>query len=251
MKETIVVLAIILALLISYIIYQQIRLPKTIQKEKDQACNELFSMMLAGGYSKRVEDFKVYNTKVNPGGIVFVGDSLTENYNVYEFFKGYNVYNRGIGGDTTIGLLNRMKESIYDLNPSIVVLLIGINDFQLVENSSIDTIYENIIKIIKLINLNCPNCKIILQSLYPISKKEDPKIDKLSVGIKNNKDILKLNEKLKTIDKINYLDVNSHLQDEDGNFKIEYTMEGLHANTAGYNVITALIKKELSKFGDY
>lgn len=251
MEETIIVLSILIVLLIAYIIVFQLRLPKVIQKERSKACDELFSLMLSGGYAKRVEDFKVYNKQVKSGGIVFVGDSLTENYNVYEFYKGYNVYNRGIGGDTTLGLLNRMKESIYDLSPNVVILLIGINDFQLVENSSVDTIYENINKIIDLIKLNCPNCKIILQSLYPISKEDNPKIDKLSVGIKNNEDILTLNKKLKTIEGVNYLDINSALQDENGNFKLEYTVEGLHANTHGYSLITSLIKEELNKLGDY
>ena len=154
MIETIIILSILVVLLIVYLVYQQITLPKTIKKAQDSACGKLFEMMLVGGYNKRVEDFKIYNKSVNKGGIVFVGDSLTENYNVYEFYKGYNVYNRGIGGDTTLGLLNRMKESVYDLSPSVVILLIGINDFQLVENSSVDTIYENINKIINSIKLN-------------------------------------------------------------------------------------------------
>ena len=247
MIETIIILSILVASLIIYVIYQQVSFPRIIKNQRDIACGEMFAMMLTGGYQKRVEDFKIYNKEVKKGGIVFVGDSLTENYNVYEFYKGYDVYNRGIGGDTTVGLLNRMKESVYDLSPRVVVLLIGINDFQLVEGSSVNTIFENINKIINNIHKNCPETKIILQSLYPISKEDNPKIDKLSVGSKDNANILRLNEMLKTISNVNYLDVNSHLQDENGNFKLDYTMEGLHANSLGYTVITKLIKGELEK----
>lgn len=247
MKETIIILSIIILVLIAYTIILNINFPKKIKEEKEKACNDLFAMMLKGGYEKRVNDFKVYNKTVIKQGIVFVGDSLTENYNVYEYFKGYNVYNRGIGGDTTVGLLKRLKESVYDLDPKVVVLLIGINDFQLVGNSNVDTIFDNVKLIIKNIKENCPNTIIIIESLYPISKEENPKIDKLSVGIKDNNEILKLNEKLKTIEDINYLDVNTHLQDENGNFKLDYTTEGLHASVEGYTIITEIIKKELNK----
>ena len=144
MIETIIILSVLVIILIAYIIVNNLNLKKKIELERKNACDELFSMMLKGGYEKRVNDFKFYNKEVKKEGIVFVGDSLTENYNVYEYFKDYNVYNRGIGGDTTSGLLNRMKESIYDLEPKVVVLLIGINDFQLIENADVNTIFNNI-----------------------------------------------------------------------------------------------------------
>ena len=247
MIETIIILSVLVIILIAYIIVNNLNLKKKIELERKNACDELFSMMLKGGYEKRVNDFKIYNKEVKKEGIVFVGDSLTENYNVYEYFKDYNVYNRGIGGDTTSGLLNRMKESIYDLEPKVVVLLIGINDFQLVENADVNTIFNNIKLIIKNIKENCPNTKIILESLYPISKEENPKIDKLSVGIKDNNKILELNELLKTIEGVNYLDVNSSLQDKNGNIQLDYTVEGLHVNTYGYTIITNIIKGKLEE----
>ena len=93
MIETIIILSIILVIVLAYLIYQQVRMPQIIKKSNDKACGELFAMMLAGGYEKRVNDFKIYNQTASKGGIVFVGDSLTENYNVYESFKGYDVYN--------------------------------------------------------------------------------------------------------------------------------------------------------------
>lgn len=247
MIETIIILSVLVIILIAYIIVNNLNLKKKIELERKNACDELFSMMLKGGYEKRVNDFKIYNKEVKKEGIVFVGDSLTENYNVYEYFKDYNVYNRGIGGDTTSGLLNRMKESIYDLEPKVVVLLIGINDFQLVENADVNTIFNNIKLIIKNIKENCPNTKIILESLYPISKEENPKIDKLSVGIKDNNKILELNQLLKTIEGVNYLDVNSSLQDKNGNIQLDYTVEGLHVNTYGYTIITNIIKGKLDE----
>jgi lysophospholipase L1-like esterase len=57
--------------------------------------------------------------------VVFLGDSLTAGCEWSEFFPG--VLNRGIGGDTSAGVLKRLG-SITKLRPSAVFLLIGSND---------------------------------------------------------------------------------------------------------------------------
>lgn len=243
MLATVIVLSALLVLLILFLIVLVNSQREKIEQAKKKGADEFFEAILQGGFQKRVNDFKVYNKSVKEGGIVFVGDSLTENYNVYEYFKEYDVYNRGIGGDTTVGLLSRMDESIYALKPKIVVLLIGINDFELVENSTVDTIYENISKIVKEIRENCPNTKIILESLYPVYKKEASIIDVASVMRKDNQKIREVNEKIKNLNDVIYLDVNSKISDSDGDIILDYTMEGLHVNSKGYEYISKLIKE--------
>ena len=64
---------------------------------------------------------------------------------------------------------------------------------------------------------------------------------------KDNDKIQSLNEKLKTIKNVSYVDVYCHLVDETNNLKIEYTMEGLHINTVGYKIITQVLLKEIEK----
>lgn len=247
MELLVILLSVVIVLLIGAFFNYSYNQKEKIKTAKDLGAAEFFEAILQGGYQKRVNDFKEYNKLTSEGGIVFVGDSLTENYNVYEYFKGYQVYNRGIGGDTTVGLLNRMDESIYQLKPSVVVLLIGINDFELVKDSSKETIFNNISLIISKIKENCPNTKIILESLYPVHKKENSKVDINCVIRKDNAKIREVNELIKTIEGVSYLDVNSHICDSDGDLLIDYTMEGLHINTYGYHFITKIIKEELMK----
>src|ERR1700683_3359424 len=63
------------------------------------------------------------------GAIVFAGDSLTGNWKeLAEAFETWKVANRGIGGDTSRGLLFRFQEDVLDLNPKAIVLTIGTND---------------------------------------------------------------------------------------------------------------------------
>ena len=65
------------------------------------------------------------------GAVVFVGDSLTANWDaklMAQAFPGLKVANRGIGGDVSRGVLFRFREDVLDLQPRAVVLCIGTND---------------------------------------------------------------------------------------------------------------------------
>ncbi|MFA6291326.1 MAG: acetylxylan esterase [Victivallales bacterium] len=75
--------------------------------------------------------------------IVCLGDSITGKSDLSSYLKWSHiielmllpgaaesavVVNRGIGGDTTAGVLKRLKSDVLDIRPDIVVLLIGGND---------------------------------------------------------------------------------------------------------------------------
>ena len=65
------------------------------------------------------------------GAVVFVGDSLTGNWDAKQMaalFPKLKIANRGIGGDVSRGLLFRLKEDALDLNPKALVVCIGSND---------------------------------------------------------------------------------------------------------------------------
>jgi len=65
------------------------------------------------------------------GGIVFVGDSITEGWHTLAAdWAGLplKVVNRGIGGDTTPNLLHRLQDDVLSLHPRALVVMIGTND---------------------------------------------------------------------------------------------------------------------------
>jgi hypothetical protein len=66
------------------------------------------------------------------GAVVFLGDSITQQWGhgLNAVFPGVKIANRGISGDTTRGVLIRLKEDVLALNPRAVVLLIGTNDLE-------------------------------------------------------------------------------------------------------------------------
>lgn len=195
-------------------------------------------------YKKQVDNAFLELSKVaKPGGIVFVGDSITDFFRLNEFFHGIYVINRGIGGDTTDGVLKRLNESVFALLPSKVFLLIGTNDIG--ENKSDEHIIRNIKEIIDRIREKCPETQIYLQSIYPVSRVNDKKINKYIVGRRTNERIRRINGELKKIARekdIVYIDVFSHLTDENGNLKLEYTVEGLHLTIEGYRVCADVLR---------
>ncbi len=195
-------------------------------------------------YKKVVDNsFFELNKSARPGGIVFLGDSITDFYRINEFFHDSYIINRGIGGDTTDGILNRMPESVYALSPSKVFILIGTNDIG--EKKSQEYIVCNIGKIIQKIQENCPDARIYLQSIYPISKAKDKRIKRVIVKKRNNNKILSINVELERLAQekgVVYIDVYSHLIDEVGNLKLEYTVEGLHLNAKGYKVVSDVLR---------
>ena len=225
--EYIIALLIVAIPIISYVFYI---------KGKKVGASEFFKLIANFGYQSKVNAFRAQNKHIPLGGVVFLGDSITQDYNVYEAFPGRLVYNRGIGGDTTVGVLNRLDVSVFELKPKAVVMLIGTNDFALLK-SSIEEVFERYIKIIDTIKEKLPTCHVIVQSVYPVNET----IDKMTVLPRNNRDIDALNEMLKTIKTITYVDVSSHLKDEDHRFKAIYTLEGLHVSPLGYEIITDIL----------
>lgn len=171
-----------------------------------------------------------------------MGDSLTEFFRVNEFFPGAYVINRGIGSDTTDGVLSRLPESVYELSPSKVFILIGTND--IAEKKSEQNIIGNIWEIVTRIQENCPDTKIFLESIYPVSYEKNKKIKKHYLGARDNEKICSINEKLRLMAKekgITYIDVFSHLINEEGNIRLEYTVEGLHLTISGYQKVAEVL----------
>lgn len=172
---------------------------------------------------------------------VIAGDSITEIFNM-ELFDAYKkesgllVYNRGISGDTTDRFCERFDDTVLALEPKNLVLLIGTNDLTIIHD--VEYVFGNIEQVVAKAHKALPQCRILLQSVYPVCVSNR----------KKNKNILKLNAMLKTlVEKYNvtYLDMHSLLCDSNGGFDEKYTYDGLHPNAVGYEVIAREVIKAL------
>ncbi|MCI6899900.1 MAG: GDSL-type esterase/lipase family protein [Tenericutes bacterium] len=184
--------------------------------------------------------------KVVDNNYLFLGDSITEQYDLKEYYEDYPVVNSGVSGDFTSSIVENMKKRVYDYNPSKVFLLIGINDLR--NGKDVSEIVSNTKEIIELIKENRPYSEIYLESIYPINKTDDDKISDSVRDIEfDNEKIIEVNDLLKDLakdEKITYVDLYNKLIDDDGNLNISYTKDGLHISSEGYECIT----KELMKY---
>jgi len=168
--------------------------------------------------------------------VVFLGDSLTDYCEWNEYFITNGILNRGISGDTTDGVLNRLKQ-VYNIQPSKVFIMVGINDLR--RNVDIDTILNNISTILNELKENSPNTAIFVQSVLPMNSQ----LHQNSVKSEN---VLELNSKLKklTVDTdVSYIDLFSLMLNKENQLKPEFTFDGLHLNGNGYGQWVNEIKK--------
>ena len=113
------------------------------------------------GWSMRVEQ--------DQGALVFLGDSITQGWgdSMGGSFPGVKVANRGISGDTTRGVLIRLKDDVLTLKPSGVVILIGTNDLE--EKAAPEIIAGNLKLIIAALKKHNAKMPIILCNTFPSS----------------------------------------------------------------------------------
>ncbi len=186
----------------------------------------------------------VKKEKYVPENIVFLGDSITEYYDLDKFFPNNKIVNSGVGGNLSHNILDDMYNRVYKYNPSKVFLLIGTNDIRYKKTNK--QIVDNTIKIIEGIKENRPDTKIYLESIYPVNKSDDEKIQPDLVNIRSNEQISDINKELKKYaqnNDVTYINIYDKLLDEDNELKLDYTKEGLHLNDEGYKVVTKEIKK--------
>lgn len=186
--------------------------------------------------------------KKSDSNYIFLGDSITDFYDLDKYYDDLPVVNSGVNGNSTTDILDDMYKRVYRYNPTKVFILIGTND--ITKDRSTNQIVNNISKIVKRIKKNRPSTKIYIESIYPVSKADDSKIKKDMVKNRTNKQIKEINKKLKEKTKelnVNYINMYDKLTDKDDNLKLEYTTDGLHMSDKGYDVITEEIMKYIDK----
>jgi lysophospholipase L1-like esterase len=195
----------------------------------------------------------------NKPDYLFIGDSITCCWELELYFnaKKFSFLNRGISGDTTEYLIRRFEADALQLKPKNIVMLIGINDMEAIDDSvwwntkgeQIDTVAEKILQnIIKIENI-CKSYKqniiicSILPSRFPAPYKE----------IERQQLTLLVNEKIKdfcTKNDVIYVDYYSRLVYllYEENF-YEYFLDGVHPNSKGYLIMADELKKKLNEKG--
>jgi len=174
--------------------------------------------------------------------IIFLGNSITDGCEWSELLQNPHAKNRGISGDTSEGVLNRLYQ-VTRAQPAKVFLLIGINDLS--KNISPDTVYVNICRIVSNIKTKSPKTKVYVQSILPVNNT----FPTFGSHTSRTPQVKEINEKLKNIcPKLGAIYVN--LFDElknpnDDLLNPMYTNDGLHLLGEGYKAWVKVIQPYL------
>lgn len=198
--------------------------------------------------SKKKNNFTYLNKNAcRENQIVLVGDSITELFNMELFdefcdARGVKIYNRGISGDTSDRLMERFEENVMNINPKVVVILIGIND--LTAGADPEYIAGNIRKTVEIIKNSDPNTAIILEAVFPVNTK----MNRNKMLNKARLQIGSLNNLIKNISDeygADFIDLTDNLSDSDGMFSRELTYDGLHPTAKGFSIAAKAIIEKL------
>lgn len=161
---------------------------------------------------------------------VMIGDSITDGGLWNELLNNDLIQNRGIAGDTTDGVLDRLNSVNKNLKQAFI--MIGINDF--FQEKSVDYVFSNYLKIIE--NLQQKGIKVYIQSTLFVGEGKPAKY---------NEKVEALNEKLKNYaiqNNLTFIDLNKILA-PNKTLKNDFSYDELHLNGKAYKLWTQEIKK--------
>lgn len=180
---------------------------------------------LAATWAKRRQGWAGHSQQ-DHGALVFLGDSITQGFEpLSQFFPGVKLANRGIGGDTTRGVLYRLDPDVLNLDPEGIVLLIGTNDLGI--GADPDDVIDNIKVILARIKAHNARTPIIVCLVMPRGNgdvKLTGKIRKLNSGIQ---------QAIQGDPQFTLCDTWSLYADANGNCPADLFPDRLHPNKAG------------------
>lgn len=215
---------------------------KTIHMNRWVIYLSLCLIALSSLARERSEHWKARNAQFNVemdslGQVdnVFLGNSITEGFDLKHYFPGHELANRGIVADHLDGLLERLDNSAIALQPKKLFIMIGINDI----GDRRDDVYlkRMFTTLIDTLTLELPNTDIYLHSILPTSSrwKNCPP-----------EQIRRINKFLKLLARekeLSYVDLHPLFLNRAGEyFNPELTRDGLHLNAKGYEIWVEAIK---------
>jgi lysophospholipase L1-like esterase len=183
----------------------------------------------------RQDDLRLERAPAVEGRVVFLGDSITDGWDLARYFPGKPYVNRGISGQTTMQMLVRMYPDVIHLHPAAFILLAGTND--IARNTGPETqemVEDNIRAMCELAASR--NIKIILCLLTPISDYMKAKQSERRPPA----DIVNLNHWLEGYARDVHAviaDYYTALVDDQGMLRQGYSDDGLHPNAKGYELL--------------
>ncbi len=175
--------------------------------------------------------------------VVFIGDSITDRWDLARSFPGQPYVNRGIGGQVTPQMVVRFHADVIALKPAAVVILGGVNDvqgvMQVVSEDEMEANYQAMAEM-----ADAHHIKAIFTAILPLNNYTD---NAQSVLRDRRPEILyRVNIWLKTWcaqHHYGFIDYGPALRDDKGLLRADYTTDGIHPNDAAYAAMAPVAQR--------
>jgi lysophospholipase L1-like esterase len=178
-------------------------------------------------------------SKIQAAAIVMLGDSLTEGGPWRELTGCPSIVNRGIGGDTTKGVLGRLDE-VFNLQPRAVFVMIGVNDISL--GIPKEATIQNFRAILDRLESN--SVRAFVNYILPVAANYRKR--------RMNEEISALNVAIAGLvagrSNATPIDLRPLVRDPNGHLGEEFSYDGLHLSPKGYEVWRDAIAPTIAEF---
>lgn len=161
--------------------------------------------------------------------IVMLGASIVEGGLWNELFPFSHTFNRGISGDRTDDILDRVAD-VKAMSPDKIFLQVGRNDMGGKETIDVAGCWSNYEKLIKTVKKELPEADLYVQSVFPVGRQVEY-CDQFNAAAQQLNKLLEAGtERYEYF----YLDIWSVLADEQGYMNEDYSYDGVHLVADGY-----------------
>lgn len=169
--------------------------------------------------------------------LYFVGSSTIARWDVQMYFPNYVTYNHGRSG----AKIDYIESIAGKYAGKTVVLYIGTNDINNQMRGYVDEYADRYVEAINGLEAEC----VYLFSVFPNCNTENKdQIDQNDLVVEVNDSIR--NKVGVHCPQVVYLDVYDDLS-YDGKLSMQYSYDGLHLNSEGYELISAVLMNELNR----
>lgn len=179
--------------------------------------------------------------------VVFLGDSITDRWDLAASFPGKQYVNRGIGSQVTAQMLLRFHQDVIALKPSAVVILAGINDVQgFLQQERPEQIEANWEAMADIATAH--HIRVVFGSILPVNNYTEAAKD--VVKERKPAELVTLNQWLRAFCAqrgYGFADYHAALVDRNGLMTAAYTRDGVHPLDNGYAVMAPIAQRAIEQ----
>lgn len=178
--------------------------------------------------------------------VVFIGDSITDGWDLARAFPGKPYINRGIGSQVTAQMLVRFEQDVVALSPRAVVILGGTNDIHgVLQRETPGTIAANIGAMADIADAH--GIAVVLSSILPVS--DHSAATRHVVVDRPPATIREVNRRLSALARARgyaFADYNPVLADAGGKLRADLSADGLHPLASGYLLMAPVVRAAIA-----